>query len=201
MTNLEQQLKTRVERVRRILLNKFRVSEEELKKFRELKIELGKNSQYIFGEALIRITPAHIEDYFVIGEEVSHYIHRQLNPIIKSEDGLQIGYVNETVGRYGGLVYAKAEEVTSFTKTKNTGLLIGETPDEAWNNFWHEEGYRRAEKMFELHRESLLSVLARMSTKDAIKFMDRAAPLSFYERNILPILDKLFCTKFPSWTK
>ena len=59
------------------------------------------------------------------------------------------------------------------------------------DGFSHDFGYRLAYRLMELHGDSMLPDVSRMSIDEALKALPRIAPVTWIDRNILPIVDSL----------
>jgi hypothetical protein len=214
-----------------ILAPMFRISPEELASFEEPsckvvgpdeKILLKDNGAgYSVTTNTIYTRASEIDNPYSIGEETSHYLHHQLNPFefdnpfapsedrkVKSSVGLywRRRNVEETVGRYGALVYAQIkgaerEHVLDFMAGWepyiNSAFKSGEWKRSlairrtTYSYMAHVSGYWRANMVFDTYDDSLLPSLARLSLDEALSIFPRLAPFSFYERRILPWIDKM----------
>ena len=152
-------------------------------------------TQYRSDENRLEFNKEQISTPIVIGEEISHYLHLQLNPIHKTAlqdifDATRLVTTMETVGRYGALVYInqKGIEIAPFSKQK------GFSPDMSrylTDDFSHNYGYKMAYKLMELHGDSMLPIVSRMSINDFIKALSRIAPSSWWAKNVTPKIDRI----------
>lgn len=218
---IEERLAENIDVAIRTLAPKFDVTAQQLATFRKpisrLSQRIGNNrkSRGMFNADAVRfdITPEGLDNPEVLGEEVSHYFHKVLNPglsqeivshgIHKKEYWLGIA-LQELVGGYGKIVYSVLSgqpflpiSVGDFNFGQLLGLIkrLNDTscPDAIWDldDYAHEMGYKRAEVAFRKHEELLLPRLVRMSLDEAVETLPRLLPVTIYEKKVLPILDKI----------
>lgn len=210
--NDEQVLRLNIDDAIKVLAPKFGIDGSLLSSFeypfielRQEWVQVGKVVQfasgvYSFLDNKIKIAAGEL-NLGIIGEEVSHYLHHQLNPGLnkritefgtdRSEfwAGIEL---REIVGAYGRIVYGvhkgyTFEPMTSQTHVDNQAVgMLNQLINSA-----HELGYRRADKVYLMHKDKLLPQLARMSLDEAIVLLPRLWPVTFYERRVLPLWDRL----------
>ena len=112
MDKTETTLRKNLEEAVMILAPKFRIDDLEIFPEPGVLVYDGR-TQYNITQNRFEFNREKVSIPVVIGEEVSHYLHLQLNPIHLSTNLTNIFETNrlvtlmETVGRYGGLVYLK----------------------------------------------------------------------------------------------
>jgi hypothetical protein len=211
--NNEQVLRQNIDDAIKVLAPKFGIDGSLLSSFKYPSIELIQdgaqvgevvhfaNGMYGFLDNKIKIETGKLDNLEIIGEEVSHYLHHQLNPSLnkritefgtdRSEfwAGIEL---KEIIGAYGRIVYSvhkgnAFEPMTSQTHldTQATGII------NQLVNSAHELGYRRADKAYLIYKDEFLPRLARMSLDEAIMLLPRLLPITFYERRVLPLRDRL----------
>src|SRR3989344_1491568 len=197
--NDTENLKGKVADAISVLTVKFKVTPEEQAKLKEPTIEIYEGrSRYRYDTNRLQLN-ATPEDLWplVIGEEIAHYIHFGINPhifTVKPEeattvfDFLHRVFSVEMIGRYGGLVYASVKGLCEFPFKKSHRYT--ENPDDTLDHLGHELGYQRAYKVFELHGDEHLPKLARMNAREVIDFSRKVAPISLYERKIMPLFNR-----------
>jgi hypothetical protein len=192
----------------RTLSPKFKVSEEELDAFRKPSFDIeGKGARYDMRNARFIFGFDSVYDIPAIGEEAAHYIHTEINPIQRRTYstkgdyfcGKPIEYFHimnllEFVGHYGSLVYSEEKGL----KPEAVKVMLGaDDSKEATVDFLsHLLGYDRAESVFLRYGDSMLSYAARLSFEESKDVLPRLAPTSFYERSILPIIDRIRKKRF-----
>jgi len=219
-------LRSNLEEAITVLAPKFDISDEELKSypFPQINIIRGKqlieygylvhtidensalynphDKVFLWGIALISNIPA-------IGEESSHFLHLELNPIHKqkfqflSREYWTAMNLMELVGCYGKFLYASkkgekvqiADDIWPRDAMANPAEL---TAEYLISVYTHQRGYRRAERIFNEYGDLLLPRIARMSPQEALEVLPRLAPVSLYEKRILPILDRVRRAKIGS---
>ena len=199
----ERLLRTMVREAVIELYPKFGIDEKTFKTFRHLEIVPGDKAQYdplgcrfLMPEDTSGWEPSFLDE--AVGEEVSHYLHLELNPIHKTveslyeQDNRVIACANlvETVGRYGAQIYCAPKGI-KMHEVDWLGYLMANPDGGGVSMLYHRDAYQRASILFELHGEALLPRVARMSVVDAQRNLPRLAPMTFYERKILPKVDKI----------
>lgn len=141
-----------------------------------------------YGPLFFSFNPALISNVEILGHEVSHCFHGQLCPCEVEYAKTSFGKtLREVVAHYGG-----------FVNCVENGLLI---PGEKWDrgpgfshDLPHKMGYHIAQKAIRSYGDSLLPELARMGLDEAritLSRLSRKLPISFYERRVLPLLDRI----------
>lgn len=108
-----------------------------------------------------------------LGEEVSHFLHHQVNPGIFKGSSYQKLVITECVGYYGSLVYRDSLGM-SYQR------IIALDPENAnlLSYVAHTAAYNHAESIFEKYGESKLPELARMNDRKAWNFL-RTIPFNW----------------------
>lgn len=187
---LEAQVRTAME----LLVPKFRISEEERVRFQTPAIEVyDGRTLYHAIDNCIRFHPSDVDCPIVVGEEVSHYFHFQLRPPANNAfptvfHALPVVVNREMIGRYGALAYLTSRDATPDVWRAQRGWA--DTATNTLDVLGHNLGYERAYRLFELHGEAYLPGLARMNVDDSLDLARRVAPISWYERKILPLFAK-----------
>jgi hypothetical protein len=213
--NDEETLKGNIDEAILALAPKFGVSPETLATFRsptvlvcdvietrtEPRIPIRSDGMYIFDEARFKLTRHALNDLLLLGHEVSHYLHNEINPQFRQrmkdyggeDPEFWIGFeLQELVGEYGGIIYTTSQGVGSSARSRglycDNGVpgLIARLSDCA-----HDLAARRADKAFSEHGEELLPRLSRLGLDEADEILFRLLPVTFYEKRILPVLDRL----------
>ncbi|GEM_PF-1909249 len=193
--DVRKDLQERISDARSILIPKFSITPQEQAMLHEPGIELWDGrTQYTLKSNQIQFNRKDLENPLAIGEETAHYIHLSLNPLTIDRqtdlfDVLPLLVARELVGRYGALVYMSVKGISIDTWKRTEGL-----PDSSseWLDYLsHSIGYERAYKLFDLHRDRYLAQVARMNPHNLIDFSRRVAPVSWYERRIVPLVDRL----------
>lgn len=190
-------LRLNIERAVRYLAPKFQVSDWEIQAYGEpayIVDEHEETASYCHDDREFIFNPLLLDDIEAIGEETSHYLHHIVNNL---EDNFDTDVLTEVIGRYGGLCY-------QYGCPRNIAALLRNGHQEiAWPpssmSFWelwydsavHDMSYARAEIIFRNHGDSLLPRLARMSVDESLKFLPLVAPVTFYERRVLPYVSRL----------
>lgn len=182
------------------LAPKFAILDEELRTYPIPSFEIVKEKGVIYDPINKKFTfdSESIWDVYAFGEEASHYLHCELNPIhekkfqYRSKEYWSAMNLLELVGHYGAMIYATEKRVKISTVKELCPTNVVFDTREQLEDYWgHKEGYSRAEKIFAEYGDSLLSRIARMSVEEALEILPRLAPVSLYERRILPFLDKM----------
>jgi hypothetical protein len=132
-----------------------------------------------------------VDDPLTTGEEVSHYLHNNINPLDRPHDGgyalsyFRVVSARETVGRYGALSYLKAagEPIPRNGHLKLKSREMGAVLD--W--LAHRYGYNRAEMLFADHGTRMLPRVARMSVDEMDKIHFVVSPEEFFRINLRDI--------------
>ena len=189
--NAHEKIRENVRAAIAVLSSKFEISDAEMQTFGEPVTEIGTRTRCVYPRTLI-FEPHMTDDDTALGEEVSHLLHGIVNPEIrhpKTHDEINSRrYIIECVGHYGALVYLK-EKGAPYDNIKWPFAPDCEG-DEFFSHLAHEYGYKRAVKLFGLYTDSLLPQVARMDYDTALVALHRLAPLSFYERKIIPAIDR-----------
>ena len=194
MTKTEEILRRNFDNALEVLAEKFKVGDLEKFSRPEILVYEG-GTGYNFGENIIQFNTSQVYSKIVLGEEASHYLHLQLNPLHKTKvlnnfDVIAVTTLIEVVGRYGALVYLN-ERGESIMPFKKRGAFATESTQEFVSQVSHHYGYQFAHKLMELHGDTILPVLARMELDEGLKSLPRLAPITFYERNIMPLVDRI----------
>jgi hypothetical protein len=201
-SNLEEAIAT--------LAPKFRISQEELASFRRPSFEIdGKGARYDLHDARFIFGFDSVYEIPVIGEEAAHYLHAEINPLYAQEFrpkgeffcGKPIEYFHvmnliEFVGHYGSRVYSKEKGLEPRAVKVMLGISDNDSTDSTVDFLNHVLGYERAESVFLRHGDAFLPFAARLSFEDSKDILPRLAPASFYERSILPIIDRIRGRRF-----
>jgi hypothetical protein len=194
MTNLDDLLSEKVADAMKILIPKFGVSPKELSLFNQPVIRgYSGRSHYLIDKNELEISERQLLNYGVIGEEVSHYIHSQINPSLNDISKLsnsknplilwgisnQVRCIREVIGRYGGLICAYEKGIL-LNKTIFTAC--SDDAEEFHDDLGHNIGYITAEKIFEAYGDSLLPKLSRMSFSELIHILPLIAPITWSDR-------------------
>jgi hypothetical protein len=195
LTLMEQTLEALTFAAIDLLMPAFQVTDEERARFRAPKLEIDeRRARYDAANNCIKLRPTDIDQPAVIGEEVAHYIHEQLNPcseeLTETFASLPVITSSEMVGRYGALSYMKRRGLTPDVWRNH--VVYTDNAVDTVDHLGHEFGYKRAYKLFELHGERYLARLARMGVDESLDFACRAAPISLYELYIMPVIDTAF---------
>jgi len=193
-------LKRNLEEAIIVLAPKFAVSDNKLKTYSTPSFEIvdKKGAFYDRVDKKFIFSLDLIEDIPSLGEEASHYLHTELNKFHEkkfqkySKEYWMAMNLLELVGHYGKLIYAngKEEKITTVKELYPPNIIF-ETREQVEDYWSYKEGYSKAEKIFAEYGDTLLPRISGMSVEKAIEILPRLAPVSFYERKILPLLDKL----------
>ena len=192
--DLQQKLEALVSEAIEILAPKFQITNEEKAIFRTPTLEVcDERSSYHLVDNHIKLNRSDLDRPYVVGEEISHYIHFQLKPSISNKAGTLLSVLpevrnREMIGRYGALVYV-ASKGPAPDDWQKQGLSL-DNGEDTLDILAHDFGYERAYRLFELHGDKYLARLARMDVDDAFVFARGVAPISWYERKILPLFPK-----------
>ncbi|MBI2151655.1 hypothetical protein HYU21_02950 [Candidatus Woesearchaeota archaeon] len=205
------ELETTIKEAILALAPKFKITPEQLATFRLPTIEVCDNiifgdivsnfaGSYNWEKAHFKITQISITNPRLIGHEVGHYLHHELNPSVvkdKKKESVESSkfwqgeILIELVAEYAGIIYATGNN-QSFSLSKNLfydNLISGLSA--RLSDVAHEIGTRRAEKAFQESGETLLPKIARMGIDEAEESLPRILPITLYERRILPLVDYL----------
>ncbi len=202
-------LQRNIEEAIEFLALKFDITQEMLGCFRRPSYEiLADKNRAIFDldNARFNFSINLINDTGTLGEEASHYLHAESNPLFfqdmqdiflrgnKKITGrfLKVNNLSELIGYYGSLVYCQIKGVSLEFRKFPFILPEGEYWDQKnlFDYFGHEEGYKRAQEAISRYGDSLLPRLVNMSVEEAIRTVPRLLPIGFYERKVLPLLDR-----------
>ncbi|MFA6889168.1 MAG: hypothetical protein WC254_06755 [Candidatus Woesearchaeota archaeon] len=207
------ELTERIEGAIVFLAPKFGVSEEELKGFRRPTVEICESNdetkvspgEYYFDTNTVSIASDSFDKS--IGEEVSHYLHHRINTTLfpeiqrrerKKDETSRVGTtLLEVVGRYGKIVHDVSQGNQFELLPSDFFLNLYGSPLLNVNEvIAHEIGYRRAERAYMMHGEFLLPRLARLTLDEGIVTLPRLLPITWYERKVLPVVDRIRGYKF-----
>ncbi len=130
-----------------------------------------------------------------IGEEVSHYIHHQINPKvwkdIPLDKKLQYFGAIEFIGHYGMLcLFASMDRaMPNVPILKQT--IMTDNPEEFETLLIHKISYDYAHECFKRYRMTKLPILSRMEPQLLEIHLHRLAPITWIHRKILPLYDWL----------
>ncbi|MFA6461091.1 MAG: hypothetical protein WCV90_02400 [Candidatus Woesearchaeota archaeon] len=205
----EKLLQQNIEEAILALAPKFDIPPELLTTFRQPTYEVcevitvdGKETkivgQYDREDVHFRFPSQSIDDFRIVGHEVGHYLHHELNPNLMSQCakkgqnnrnfwwGIELA---ELVAKYAGIIYSVSKGVPyrKYLDHSNGGQGF----DALRSAIIHERADKRSEKAWYLKDETLLSSLARMDLDGGVCALPRIFPVTFYERSILPKMDRL----------
>lgn len=119
-------LKRTIDEASGILRVRFKVTTEEESRFVTPDVVFGDRSAYDVENTRIVIQTEHLDDMQVVGEEVSHYLHEQLNSSLwRTQDPSDLygrEYIVECVGHYGAIVYLRDRGV-DYKQVEFSGIL------------------------------------------------------------------------------
>ncbi len=195
MTEAEETLRRNFDNALEVLARKFKI--DDLGRFpRPEFLVCQEGTGYEFEKNRIQFNENQVSSSIAIGEEASHYIHLQLNPLHKTRvvtnfDVIAVITLIEVIGRYGALAYLKekGEDIEPFKKRK--GAFATDSTQEFVEQMSHHFGYESAYKLMELHGDAMLPALSRMGLDEGLKAVSRLAPITFYERKIMPLVDRI----------
>lgn len=197
--NSTQKLQENIAEAKQILIPRFRVTHLEQERLIEADIEIyDGRTRYHFEENKLRFNEKELGNPIAIGEEISHWVHLRINPLVNPmgvpvSERLPYHASIEMVGRYGALSYAAAKRLPYEPwKRRILELSPADDPDDVLGHDW---GYERAYKLFELHGDQYLPILARMGINDSLDLASIVAPVSWLERRVEPLLRKLPWTR------
>lgn len=212
MTN-EEKLKRKVEEAMLFLAPKLDISAALLTSFKcpsykvveEILTEAeGEKPGFIIGlynfeECGFKFPIKSLDNIKTIGHETTHYLHHQLNPALRKDikqGGINRNFwwgleLSELVAEYGGIIYQKYHGISEDYPPS----LLAEGGIPGFNTMLYEivsrRGYSRAYHAFEQHGEAILSGLARIHLIETGQTLPRLLPITFYERKILPLINKI----------
>ena len=177
-----------------LLVDSFAVGNDNLSHGNNLK------GRYHFGDCRFEFSRDNLPHLQTVGHEVGHYIHGEINPLFE-ERLIKLGFQNHTywagrelqefVAELSGIVFASMQGTSSVLKKRgfiysSEGGLFHVLYDR-----YSERGYTRADVAFKQYKGSLLPRLARLSVDEGQFIMPREFPISFYEKTVLPLVDKI----------
>lgn len=134
-----------------------------------------------------------------IGEEVSHYMHHQINPKvwkdIPLDKKLQYFGAIEFIGHYGMLCLFGSMDRTMPNVPILKQTILTDNPEEFETLLVHKISYEYSHECFKRHRATKLPMLSRMEPQLLEIYLHRLAPITWIHKKILPLYDWL--TKSP----
>lgn len=187
-----------VETDKKALLELFSVTTSEASAFKPLNvtIEAAIPTSYNSKNTTFNYNPNDTNPLLMsAGEEVSHYIHHQINPKvwkdIPSENIFQYRCTIEFVGHYGMLcLFANLNKpLPSVPILKQT--IMTDDPREFETSLIHKISYEHAHECFKRHRATKLPMLSRMEPQLLEIYLHRLAPITWIHKKILPLYDRI----------